>query len=181
MHTLNILSASTTLLLLLPLTVLSAPAPAPTPAPAQTHTFYDVNFKSTNLCADSTFTDLTTPVSALVSDCKKLHHTLKTVDVEHGYRLVGWNNENKNDDHKHLGLVSEGSCVFGVRVKDLGYNGLPVITRGDVADILRDAIFQFEKGGRVAAKGDVKCMENWVYDDWKVIEWEVFSWGEERL
>ncbi|EFE34865.1 class V chitinase, putative, partial [Trichophyton benhamiae CBS 112371] len=102
-------------------------------------------------CEASTFEDQTNGGSPLVSDCKTIIKNIEGTDGQWTTQVVSKNQRQ---------LVDFGTCKFGVEATKVNGNIAFYVGAQDIVDIITDAIKQFAKDGRVAAKGDMSCRGN---------------------
>ncbi|EFE44221.1 class V chitinase, putative [Trichophyton verrucosum HKI 0517] len=94
---------------------------------------------------------LTNGGSPLVSDCMTIIKNIEGTDGQWTTPVVGKSQRR---------LVDFGTCKFGVEATKVDGNIAFYVGAQDIVDIITDAIKQFAKDGRVAAKGDMSCRGN---------------------
>ncbi|KAI0448775.1 hypothetical protein F5B21DRAFT_496508 [Xylaria acuta] len=136
------------------------------------HVFSKETFTSSSMCRSTSWKFNRNAKAPLVSDCKKLEKDLRKHKKD-GFLLLGWKPEDKEDDY--LTILMEGTCNFGVSVID--DNGAPApIAKGDIADLLRDAVKYYADGDHVSGvTGVVPCRANWNSFGEQQLGWRIFA------
>jgi myo-inositol-hexaphosphate 3-phosphohydrolase len=127
-------------------------------------------FNTNNLCGKTTWQSETTPQSPLASDCLSIAEALSQDNTD-GFNLYDWE---AGDDY--LGISTDGTCTFGIKILDYQNHAAFGIANKDVADIIKDAHENFTVDGRIGASGEMKC-HYWHEHDNHVVGWRIFSFG----
>ncbi|KAI1747602.1 hypothetical protein F4782DRAFT_535263 [Xylaria castorea] len=136
------------------------------------HIYAKEYFTSSSLCGTTTWKFNSKAKAPLVSDCQKLEKELRKSKKD-GFSLHGWEHEDKEDDY--LTILMKGTCNFGVSV--ISANTAPaVIAKGDMADLLRDAIKYYTDSDHVSSvTGVVYCQANWGSYSNQELGWTIFA------
>ncbi|KAI0547725.1 hypothetical protein F4679DRAFT_586191 [Xylaria curta] len=142
------------------------------PAPDSKHSFGTPTFSSSNLCGTTSWNPNSNARAPLVSDCENLLKEMQK-DKKQGFELYGWQPGDKEDDY--LPLAYKDTCVFGVSV--INANHAPaVIAKGDIADLLRDAMKSYTNGDHVSAvTGELSCLAYWKDYSKQMLKWSIYS------
>ncbi|KAK8129159.1 chitinase [Apiospora kogelbergensis] len=112
-------------------------------------------------CGDSTFEDQTNNNSPLVEDCLAM---IRKYEVDF---KKSWNIQVLGKNQREIG--DAGGCHFGAEATEQKGNAHFTVGAQDLIDITNEAIKRFGSGGRVAAKGNMKCNGN--------IKGQAVKWG----
>ncbi|KAI0190104.1 putative necrosis-inducing factor-domain-containing protein [Astrocystis sublimbata] len=136
------------------------------------HIWEKYKFSNGNICGDTTWQNETAAGSPDASDCDDLMQDLRKYGDD-GFHLLNW--ERHDDNMEYLGLANSGTCTFGINVIDA--NAAPaIISSGDMADIIRDAIRDFKDSNyNVGASGEMNCRANWGWYDSQRIGWRIYQ------
>lgn len=114
-------------------------------------------------CHDSTFENETSDASPLVEDCLQIISNIEgDASTDFTHQVVG---ENQRQ------ILQYGSCAFGIEATATNGNADFTVGGQDVIDIINDAVSRFGAGGKIGAKGQMKCSGNVKDQD---VEWGIY-------
>ncbi|KAI0450087.1 hypothetical protein F5B21DRAFT_492277 [Xylaria acuta] len=133
-----------------------------------------MTFTSDNFCGNSSFEHETSAELPFVADCQKLVDHLKS-DGKYGYQFIGWDKDHLDSPYLELGIMK--TCAFGAKPLDTN-DGPPVVTQGDAADVIQDAITKLSTNNQVRGSGVMDCQVT--DDNARVLSWKG-NWGKRKF
>ncbi|KAI0465579.1 hypothetical protein F4859DRAFT_528349 [Xylaria cf. heliscus] len=141
-------------------------------------------FTRENFCANPSFRQEDPSGAAPVGDCKDLVHHLNTFYPRaFGIEFIGWDKDHLDSPYVVFG--TRGDCEFSARPIDAN-DGPPVVTYGDAADIVNEALAKLSIGDKIRGSGVMDCQTttdnqqrlSWT-EGWekRSFEWQVYKPG----